>query len=65
MKYRKYILEFEGDPEIVAFLAQHVKRQYRSLADMRAKARAAELLFGVKRKDASILMPRPERVKAL
>lgn len=65
MKYRKYILEFEGDPEVVMFLKKHVKREYRSLSDMRNIARAAELLFDVKRKDASVIMPRPERVKAL
>ena len=65
MKYRRYLLEFEGNPEVVAFLSKHIPREYKTLREMRERARAAELLFDVKRKDASILLPRPERIKAL
>jgi len=70
MKYRKYVLEFAGDPEIVAFLAAHVPRQWDRLGPARAAGRAAEALFPGKvryREPKSVLLPRPsvERVKAL
>ena len=47
MKYKRYTLTFSGNPEIVAFLEQHLPREYSRLGDAKARGRAAELLFGV------------------
>ena len=47
MKYKRYILTFSGDHEIVAFLEKHVPREYASLRDAKDRGRAAELLFGI------------------
>jgi len=67
MKYKKYILRFTGDPEIVAFLKAHIKEQQDNLGHARNLGRAAKLLFGVSYKVTSITLPRPtaERVKSL
>ena len=67
MKYKKYILRFDGNPEIVAFLKKHIKEQQDNLGHARELGRAAKLLFGVSYKVTSVTLPRPtaERVKSL
>ena len=67
MKYKKYILRFDGNPEVVAFLKKHIKEQQDNLGYARELGRAAEILFDVKYKVTSITLPRPtaERVKSL
>ena len=47
MKYKRYVLRFSGDPEIVAFLEKHISTEHNTLRDAKATGRAAELLFGV------------------
>ena len=47
MKYKRYTLTFSGDPAIIAFLEQHLPRDYANLCDAKDRGRAAELLFGV------------------
>jgi len=67
MKYKRYVLRFEGDPEVVAFLKRHVEEQQSDLATARSLGRCAEALFGVKYRVTSVTVPRPtaERVKSL
>ena len=67
MKYKRYILRFDGNPETVAFLKRHVSEQQDNLGYARELGRAAEVLFDVKYKVTSITLPRPtaERVKSL
>ncbi len=67
MKYKRYVLKFEGDPEAVAFLARHVQEQHGNLERARALGRAAKLLLGVEYRVTSVTLPRPtaERVKSL
>jgi len=67
MKYRKYVLTDRGAPEIVAFLAERVRREWPNLGEARRRGRAAKLLFGVDYGVKSVVAPRPvaERVKAL
>ena len=66
MKYCKYILEFEGDPQIVAFLEKHVPRQWEgrgALGRARAAGRAAEALFPGKvryKQPRSVTVARPQ-----
>jgi len=67
MKYKKYILRFTGDPDVVFFLKRHIKEQQDNLGHARELGRAAKLLFGVSYKVTSVTLPRPtaERVKSL
>jgi len=67
MKYRRYVLSFSGEPETVAFLAGHVRREWPNLGEARRRGRAAKLLLGVDYGVKSVVAPRPvvERVKAL
>ena len=67
MKYKQYILKFEGDPEIVTFLKVHIKEQHDSLSRARDLGRAAKALCGVSYKVTSVTLPRPmaERVRSL
>ena len=58
MKYKRYILTFSGNPEIVAFLEQHLPREYDNLRDAKDRGRAAELLFGVSWEWSSRTLPR-------
>lgn len=67
MKYKRYLLKFKGDPEIVAFLGRHVREQQPDLARARALGKAARALFGVEYEVTSVTLPRPsaEKVKTL
>ncbi len=67
MKYKKYILTFDGDPDVVAFLKAHVAERQPDLGYARALGRAAKLLLRVDYKVTSVTLPRPtaERVKSL
>ena len=67
MKYKRYVLRFEGDSEIVAFLKRHVPEQQDSLGEARELGRCAQALFGVKYKVTSVTVPRPtaQRVRSL
>jgi len=67
MKYKRYVLTFGGDPEVVAFLKAHVKEQHDSLAHARNLGRCARVLFGVDYKVTSVTLPRPtaEKVRSL
>ena len=67
MKYKKYVLRFEGDPETVAFLKKHVAERQPNLGRARSLGRAAELLLGVEYKVTSVTLPRPtaEKVRSL
>ena len=67
MKYKRYILTFKGDPEIMAFLKRHISEQQDSLARARSLGRAAKLLLGVDYKVTSVTLPKPtaERVKSI
>jgi plasmid stabilization system protein ParE len=67
MKYKTYLLQFDGDPEVVAFLERKVERKFRSLAEARRAGRAARELFGVGYEAVSVTRPRPDagRVKPI
>lgn len=67
MKYKRYVLKFQGDPAMVAFLKSHVKEQHTDLQTARALGRAAKLLLNVDYEVASITLPRAsaEKVKSL
>ena len=62
MKYKVYHLSFDGDAEVVAFLAKRVKKQWDSLGDAREAGRAAALLFGVRYKAQPITRPQPAQM---
>lgn len=67
MKYKTYILTFQGDPAIVAFLKTHVPKRQDNLGHARKLGRAARLLFGVVYNVTSVTRAQPtaERVKPL
>lgn len=67
MKYKRYVLSFGGDPEVVAFLKRRVPEQQDSLATARELGRCAKVLLGVSYKVTSVTVPRPtaERVRSL
>jgi len=59
MKYKQYILTFEGDnPEVLRFLRNHVPDRHNSLKDAKDMGRAAELLFGVTWKWEAVTLAR-------
>jgi len=67
VKYKKYVLRFEDDPEAVAFLKRKVPERHDSLGTARELGRCAKVLFGVEYKVTSVTVPRPtaERVRSL
>ena len=67
MKYKRYLLQFKGDPEAVTFLKARVKERHDNLGNARELGRAANLLFGVTYKVTSVTLPRPtaEKVRSL
>ena len=70
MKYKRYVLHFDGDSEIVTFLERHVQKSFEgrgALAAARKKGKAARELFGVEYDAISVTLPEPtaERVRSL
>ena len=67
MKYKKYVLRFEGDSATVACLKAKVPERDDNLGRARELGRAANLLFGVTYKVTSVTLPRPtaEKVRSL
>lgn len=63
MKYKRYVLRFDGDPAVVAFLKRHVDEQHASLGKAREKGRCAKALFGVEYKVRPITLPKPAQAE--